>query len=89
MTRARMLACAVLLMAACENPSSQWTAPEAGQFLGVEGLKDCRYFPVDTGVVILRVIRCPNSVTAVRHSCGKRCTQEAVVLDGGADAEAR
>lgn len=68
-------------MTGCNDPSD-WTSEEAS-LAHVPGLQDCKHYFVGSPLRTIRVIRCPNSSTTVRYSCGKHCTQEVTTIDGG------
>jgi hypothetical protein len=46
-----------------------------------DGLKDCKIYRMEAQKgTTLRVVRCPNSETSTKHSCGKNCNSNTIVL---------
>jgi hypothetical protein len=79
-----LLAAVSLVLTGCEQSPSEWeVAKNAWTLKDVAGLEDCTYTKVYTGATWLTIIRCPNSSTTTRYSCGKNCTQNITTIDGG------
>ena len=72
-----VLACAALL-SAC-NPSY---SNKSGDYLLPPELSDCKVFRlIDSKANVMRVLRCPNSITSVSYASGKS-QSHVVTMDG-------
>lgn len=64
---------ALVLMAGCTKPPSEWETKSAIDLSTVNGLEDCSYHRIYTGANHLHVIRCPKSTVSVQRA-GKNPT---------------
>lgn len=62
------LAIAVLILAGCSKPPSEWEVQNPLDLQTVPGLQDCSYHKVFTGSIHLNIIRCPNSSVSTTTS---------------------